>query len=110
MTENTRIVQFRYAGDGNSNNFPVGLTSAILAQGNIFSGYGNISKIVIQGIPGTAFCLNNSDYSIYLGNSGIYHLDLQNRGLITSINFIKNGIFSMYNSSNILLIDIVYSR
>lgn len=109
MTGTVRIVQFRYAGNSNLQNYPLGLSKNSLISGNIFDGYSNISKVTIQGKPGTAFCLNNSDYSIYLGESGIYSLDLQGRGLITSINFLNNGIFSSYNNNNILLIDVVYS-
>lgn len=110
-----RIMQFRYAGDGALNNSPASGSNAITAEKlkfkNIFQGYDEISQLGIQGEPGTAFYLNNSDYSIVLGETGIYEIDLQERGTIHSIGFIANRAFDTYTSgNNQLLIDIIYDK
>lgn len=110
-----RIMQFRYCGDGNSNNFPNSTSEVISAEelkfNNIFQGYNNISQLGIQGEPGTTFYLNNSQYSIVLGETGIYEIDLQDRGNIYAINFVANRVFDTYTSGkNQLLIDIIYDK
>lgn len=110
-----RIMQFRYAGDGAENNSPASESNAIsdekLRYKNIFLGYDNISQIGIQGEPGTSFYFNNSDYAITLGETGIYEIDLQDRGVIHSISFIKNRAYDTYLSgNNQLLIDVIYDK
>ena len=96
-----RMSQFRY-----------GLNSTVTAEklktGNIFENFSQISALGIQGEPGTMFILNGSDYPITLGETGIYEIDLQDRGFIHSINFIGNPAFEAYTKGSRLLIDIVY--
>lgn len=110
-----RIMQFRFSGDGSSSNYPNSGETAISAEKlkykNIFQGYNQISQLGIQGQPGTAFYLNGSEYSILLGETGIYEIDLQDRGYITSINFVDNTAFKTYSPNrNQLLIDIIYEK
>ena len=99
------ITQFRFGSDGVS---PAGLNATKLQYGNIFENFSQISQLGIQGYPGTVFYLNGSDYPITLGETGIYEIDLQDRGFIHSINFIGNSAFEAYTKGSRLLIDIVY--
>nr|DAG21695.1 MAG TPA: hypothetical protein [Caudoviricetes sp.] len=43
-------------------------------------------------MPGTEFYLNNSDYSISLGTTGIYEIDLTGKAEITSIRFTPESL------------------
>ena len=83
-----------------------------LVSGNIFKNYGAVSKLGIQGEPGLKFYLNNSDFPIMIGETGIYELDLENIGRITAIRFDANDLNNIYtepdNLTRRLLIDIVY--
>lgn len=103
-----KVKQFRFYGDGNASNFPSNLTKATLLSGNLFDKIA-ISQLGIQGRPNTCFYLNDSVYPILLGETGIYELDLQDRGTITSIAFVDNDAFKKYdNGKDRILIDIVF--
>lgn len=107
--------QFRYYGENSSNNYPNGLVAEDLYSDNIFSGLGSITQLGIQGRPGTIIFLNGQEYPIILGETGIYEIDLQDRGQIYSIQFEKSqlidkAIYPGSLDSNRLLIDIIYER
>lgn len=107
-----KIKQIRYYGDGNSNNYPQGLTANILTTGDVFS-FANCTSIVklgIQGRPNTKFYLSNEDYyPIILGETGIYEIDLEGRGTISILKFVNDAAFGEYASNkDRLLIDIIY--
>ena len=113
-------MQFRYYGQGDSRNYPtIGSTELSyynkLISGNIFENYGVISKIGIQCRPGIHFYLNGSNYPIEIGETGIYELDLEGYGQITSIRFAESSdnlqgidIFENPEVNDRLLIDIIY--
>lgn len=110
-----KIMQFRYWNDNNSFNSPSTLTGDDLASGSLFSTYGSISALGVQGPPGLKFYLNNGDYPIIIGNTGIYQLDMNGVNKITSISF--PGLAStngdpdqkeLLTQSRKLIIDIVY--
>lgn len=106
-----KIFQFRYYGSSSESNYPA-LSNyyGILTQGNIFKDYGAVSKLGIQGKPGTRFYLNNSAHPITIGETGIYELDLENVGRINSIRFDYRDL-EYYEQGLLgerLLIDIVY--
>ena len=107
-----KIMQFRYRGENDLNNFPKYSNYAnILINGNVFKDYGLISKLGIQGPVGLKFYLNSLTNPIMIGETGIYELDLENVGRITSIQFDANDLSNFYNDqlqSDQLLIDIVY--
>ena len=115
------IMQFRYYGKGDARNYPIIGSSTLsyynkLVSGNIFDGYGTISKIGIQCRPGIHFYLNGSIYPIEIGETGIYELDLEGYGQILSIRFAESNAdiglvgIDTFDGSNAdrLLIDIVY--
>jgi hypothetical protein len=82
-----------------------------LVVGNLFKDYGMVSHLGIQGPSGLKFYLNNSMHPISIGETGIYELNLENIGRITSIRFDKDSLYGLYNSGNQidrLIIDIVY--
>ena len=87
-----RIMQFRYYGDGDNQNQPRSLTANKLYGGSCFNVYYPITKLGIQSLPGTEFYLNNSDYSISLGTTGIYEIDLSGKAEITSIRFAPESL------------------
>ena len=102
-----KIKQFRYSGDNSSDSS--GIKKDTLIFGNIFDNYNTITQMGIQGRPGTSFYLNNSEFPIVLGETGIYEIDLQGRGTIHSISFVNNSAFQYYATlGDRLLIDIVY--
>lgn len=113
-----KIMQFRFEGLENPNNYPefkdkagFDVYNTTLTAGNIFNDYKLISKIGIQGPIGLKFYLNNGAYPITIGKTGIYELDLENIGRINSIRFDKNDITNFFPNDNLvnrLLIDIVY--
>lgn len=113
-----KIMQFRYWNDdANSFNSPSTLTGNDLASGGLFSTYGSVSALGVQGPPGLEFYLNNGEYPIVIGNTGIYQLDMGGVNKITSIAFPgladeENGGDSaqkaLLTQSRKLIIDIVY--
>ena len=107
-----KIMQFRYRGDNDENNFPkFPFYRSALTSGNIFKDYGFISKLGIQGPVGLKFYLNSFSNPIMIGETGIYELDLENVGRITSIQFDANDLNTFFTNdlqSDQLLIDIVY--
>lgn len=104
-----QIKQYRYYGKGNANTYPSDLDDAKLTSGNLFDGIA-ISQLGIQGRPNTCFYLNDSVFPIVLGETGIYELDLEDRGTITSIAFVNNEAFKRYSTGDRLLIDIVFEK
>ena len=82
------IRQFRYYGSdlinnnfAKENNFPKDASfPERLVLGNIFQEYSAITKLGIQGRPGTTFYLNDSNYPIVVGETGIYEIDLEGYG------------------------------
>lgn len=104
-----QIKQYRYYGNNNSNTYPKDLSDSQLTFGNIFDGIA-VSQLGIQGRPNTGFYLNDSIYPIILGETGIYEIDLQDRGVITSISFINDETFKKYSAGDRLLIDVVFEQ
>lgn len=81
------IMQFRYYDDKDKRNQPSGLTANKLYGGSCFNVYYPITRLGIQSLPGIQFYLNNGDYPIALGSTGIYELNLNGTAEITSIRF-----------------------
>lgn len=101
-----RIAQFRFQGgtlgpDGiwyyHESNYPADLDRDTLVFGNIFQKLGPVSHLGIQAPPGTRFFLNHSVFPIMVGDTGIYELNLEGIGRITSIQFQKDDLDDMYN-------------
>lgn len=105
-----KIIQFRYFGELNAQNYPVTITKAKLMSGSVFDGYTPIVKLGIQSLPGTKFRLNsNLDY-IMVGGTGLYELDMTSgSGTVNTINFDEMSLTNIdENDDAYLLIDILY--
>lgn len=102
------IRQFRYYGIGSKKNYPENLTYGELKAGNIFKDCGAVTQLGIQAIPGTLFYLNKSSHSIAVGSTGIYELNLEGIGTISTINFDQNTLDKIEENSDGIIIDIVY--
>ena len=118
------IAQFRYYAEQDKGglNYHPALGNKIsseeyldlLIKGKLFEGqFGDIkysflgiTKLGIQCRTNTKFYLNNSNYPIVIGNTGIYELDLENHGEINNIRFDKTVLESL--AGDRLLVDIVY--
>ena len=114
-----KVVQYRYYGRGNDNNYPLEETSARFCKGDVFLETLPILQLGIQTMPGTKFYVNVGDDPIIIGSTGIYELDLQNKTEITSLRF-GSEIFDIIDgnpSKNIkpnpnayLIVDIVFDE
>lgn len=105
------IKQFRYYGENNEKNYPqYSNYYGMLYKGNILQGLGVVSQLGIQARPETKFYLNNSPHPIIVGKTGIFELDLEGRGVITSIRFDQSSLadYNAPNNTDRLLIDVVY--
>lgn len=102
-----QIKQFRYYGNGSNDNEPQGMLKTVLTSGKLFDKIA-VSQLGIQGRPNTCFYLNESAYPIILGETGIYELDLQDRGTITSITFASHTLDKYEFTGDRLLIDVVF--
>lgn len=114
-----RVKQFRYYGEGHSDNQPSQITISNgsnetvtyvkYVNGEVFANYYPILQLGIQALPGTKFYLNNSIEPIVIGYTGIYELDLNGEAEITKITFDRYSMAQVNELNNALLIvDIIY--
>lgn len=99
-----QIKQFRYYGDGESNNQPNNLTTKELNLGTAFKNITAITQLGIQTLPGIRFRLNNATDPIIIGSTGIYELDLDGIAEITQLSFEANSLSVIANNPNAYLI------
>ena len=101
---NKKIMQFRYYGTKNKNNFPANIKAGDFSTEDFFKNYYPIHYIKIQGPNSIKFWINFNSNSVMLGPSGVYELDLQNFSTIEDLKFssIPNTI------SEPLIIDLIY--
>jgi hypothetical protein len=103
------IRQFRYYGETDNRNYPSNEVAwNTLVGGNIFRGYGAITHLGIQALPGTKFYLNGGNHGIIIGDTGIYELELERLGCITGIRFDEKSLKLIQENKDVILIDIVY--
>ena len=101
---NKKIMQFRYYGTKNKNNFPANIKAGDFSTEDFFKDYYPIHYIKIQGPTNSIkFWINFNSNSVMLGPSGVYELDLQNFSTIEDLKF---SIPS--NISEPLIIDLIY--
>ena len=101
------VKQFRYYGENNTKNYPAETTYAALAAGNIFQNYGAVTQLGIQARQDCKFYVNNSPNPIMIGVTGIYELDLEGLGSISSIRFDRTDLAAA-SETNPIMIDIIY--
>ena len=107
-----KIKQFIYYGSGSSFNHPQDseINPWVI---NLFTSYKQITHLGIQGEPGVKFCLNNStnENAISLGATGIYEINLEGMGYITSLRFLPESLEEYYKTEDTghrLIVDFVY--
>ena len=108
-----QIKQFIYYGLNDDRNTPQGSEFDNPWVYNLFSQYRQISHLGIQGEPGVQFCINGSEdkYAIMIGNTGIYEIDLDGVGYISSLRFLKKSLEDLdakATGSKRLIVDFVY--
>ena len=101
---NKKIMQFRYYGTKNKNNFPANIKAVDISTEDFFKNYYPIHYIKIQGPNSIKFQINSNLNSVMLGPSGIYELDLQNFSTIEDLKF--SSISSTISEP--LIIDLIY--
>lgn len=109
------LKQFRYYGENNKKNNPLGLTKNQLVSGSAFILQDNesapIISLGIQGIPGLKFYLNEAADAVIIGNSGIYQLELNDNYEINKLGFDDKNLEDLINNPTntaYLIIDIIY--
>lgn len=104
------VKQFRYYGENSNLNYPSEVSYAALATGNIFKNTPGITQLGIQADPDLKFYVNNGTDPIYVGATGIYEIDLEGLGTISSIRIDRDSLRAIDYSSkkNSLMIDIIY--
>lgn len=100
MSTQRAMAQFRYYGQNNIKNYPRRFQNV-----NLCEGFKNITQLGIQAPPDTVFYINGSPYGIYMGNTGIYEIDLYDYGFIQSVVF-KNIPDDLEGDR--ILVDIIY--
>ena len=108
-----QIKQFIYYGPDDSNNTPQDSEFSNPWIYNLFSKYRQISHLGIQGEPGVHFCINGSEDedAIMIGNTGIYEIDLDGVGYISSLRFLEYDLKKFYPESSEerrLIVDFIY--
>lgn len=101
-----KLYQYRYYGNS-SQNFPPDLDATLMSSGELLRNKGVITHLGLQASPETAFYLNHSDNPIFVGKTGIFEIDVEGYGVITSIAFTEDTLNHVHEGDGIL-IDIIY--
>ena len=104
---NKKIMQFRYYGTKNKNNFPANIKAVDFSTKDFFKDYYPIHYIKIQGPNSIKFQINFNSNSVMLGPSGVYELDLQNFSTIEDLGF-EDLRSSGISNTEPLIIDLIY--
>lgn len=106
------IKQYRYYNDNNIDNYPANLqTKENLLENknqNIFTGDKIIYQLGIQALPGTRFFINDSDYPIVVGTTGLFEIDQDSGIQIVRLYFEEKSLDLIAdNPAAILIIDTI---
>lgn len=78
-----------------------------MMNGELFRNKGMITHLGLQATPGTTFFLNKERNPIQIGKTGIFEIDVDGYGLITSISFGEETLSKVHEGDGII-IDIIY--
>lgn len=78
-----------------------------MINGELFRNKGIITHLGVQASPGTTFFLNKEKNPIQIGKTGIFEIDVNGYGLITSISFGEETLAHVHEGDGII-IDIIY--
>ena len=104
------IKQFVFYGIDDERNNPKDFSAW---EYNLLKNHGMISHLGIQGSPQLLFCLNGAadKDAISIGKTGIYEIDLNGIGYISSLRFVKESLETCYpndmTDKRRLIVDIV---
>lgn len=101
-----RVAQFWYRNEDDIT--PSALTWEDFTSGSLLSTYGTVTQLGIQGPTGMQWYLNNGSSPLTMGATGIYELDMENVGRITSIRLLDSSKSLIEGNSFGLVIDIAY--
>lgn len=112
---NSKIIkQYRYYFDPQednetSPNYPKNLTADLLkADNTIFSEEKIIYQLGIQALPGTKFFINDSEYPVIIGTTGLFEIDLSSGIQINHLYFDATSLEVIANNpSAVLIIDTI---
>lgn len=99
------IIQYRYFGNNDENNYPSNLTLDDLASGKHFENK-SVIQLGVQTSGGVRMYLNgNTDnQGIVIDSTGIYELNVDGMTVITNVQFDKNTL----TSATYIIIDVIY--
>ena len=104
-----KIMQVRYYGEGNANNYPAKLSASKLKNGSVFTDYLPMCYLKITAPSGVKFYLNNGIHNVAIGESKEFELDLDGVSEITNLIFDKTS----FNIANVdfsitpIIVDII---
>ena len=108
-----KVIQVRYYSDNDkTNTYPGDVNRFRLITGEAFDSYTPILQLGIQTIPGTKFYINKKvTEPIYVGQSGVYEIDFNNKTSIGSLSFDLESIELIHqNPGGYLIVDIIYEE
>ena len=107
--------QIRYYGDKvsgtDSHNWPPHVTRMNLSNGFIFNDLYPIVQLGVQTLPGMKIYINDHQYPIVVGQTGIYELNLEGSSSIYKLAFGGDVLKVIHdNPSAYLIVDYVSER
>lgn len=105
-----KTAQIRYFQKDSVHNTP-DTTAKSLVSGEIFKSLCPILKLGIQTLPGIKVYINDSNTPIYIGGTGIFELELNERTEINALSFGSDSLELVEkNPMASIIVDIVYDN
>lgn len=109
-----KLMQFRFYGRNNTNNYPSNIDVENLQNGSIFKPYTPITQLGVQfdREESIKFYINDSDIPILAHPYGLFELDLTDKIYITDLKFdlFDSNNQLMVSECSPLIIDIIYKE
>lgn len=111
--KNKIIKQYRYyfepSDEKSAPNYPEGLAAKdLMKKSTIFSDEKIIYQLGIQALPGTRFYINDAEYPIIVGTTGLFEIDLSSGMQINQLYFDETSLELISdNPSAVLIIDTI---
>lgn len=111
-----KIAQFRYYGESNENNYTSIRNGEMPSKNNLkirgsdlFNKCYPIVQLGIQTLPGTEVYINECDFPMIIGSTGILDLELDTTVQITGLAFSEQTLDRIASTAGgYILIDILY--
>lgn len=110
-----KMIQFRYYGENNPNNaYPKenAKTWQSFCADLSFRSYAPIHQFGIQTLPGTRIYINQSNYPVIIGGTGIFEIDCdKTTAAISSFRVEQESMEAINNNDHgYLVIDLIYGK